>query len=401
MDRGHISLFLRRAFALGCALALLFSCLPAAAGSVPDEEAVRMTFKKYKTSGGMVLAAKDGEIVYRQCYGWANKKAEEKVSEDTYFKLASVSKLVTALPVMKLAEEGRLDLDENIGHILGNPSFEAASAKYSKKSITSRMLMTHTAAINDSKGMFMKGKNLTEALNPKKNKTGSGFLDRQPGTYYKYSNYGAGILGCIIEAVTGERLTDAARELVFDAMGIDAAYDPHLLQDPEKIVSTYRANGNLHITRSYRLKQAYRETVNLDKDYNESYGGLWIRGEDLCRIGIMLCNYGEIGGKRILREDTVREMLSSQQGKGGITEDSPYGLNVERVTNLVSGKTVYGHQGMAEGVLCSLYFDPETNFVFALLTNGCNVNAKDDHICTLSRKLFEMMWSSFATGNGD
>ncbi len=396
MDRRTVLLFLRKALAAGCALVLLLSCAAAEGGSAPDEETVRMTFKKYKTSGGMVLAAKDGEIVYRQSYGWANKKAEEKISDDTYFKLASVSKLVTALPVMKLVEDGRLALAENIGHILGNPAFEAASAKYPKKSITSRMLMTHTAAINDSKGMFMKGKNLTEALNPKKNKTGSGFLDRQPGTYYKYSNYGAGILGCILEAVTGERLTDAARELVFDAMGIEAAYDPHLLQDPEKIVSTYRANGNLHITRSYRLKQAYRETVNLDKDYNESYGGVWIRGEDLVKIGIMLCNYGEIDGKQILQEETVREMLSSQNGKGGITEDSPYGLNIERVTNLVSGKTVYGHQGMAEGVLCSLYFDPETKFVFALLTNGCNVNAKEDHICTLSRKLFEIMWNTYA-----
>ena len=386
---------IRRALGLCCALVLLISCA-AAQAAAPDEEEVRLTFKRYKTSGGMVLAAKDGEIVYRQCYGWANKKAEEKVTPEHYFKLASVSKLVTALPLMKLAEEGRLDLDEDIGQILGDPGFKAASGKYPKVSITSRMLMTHTAAVNDSKGMFMKGRDLTEALNPKKNRTGSGFLDRQPGTYYKYSNYGAGILGCVLEAVTGERLSDAARELIFDSMGIDAAYDPHVLQDPEKIVSTYRANGNLHITRSYRLKESYREKINLDKDYKESYGGLWIRGEDLCRIGIMLCNYGEIDGKRILREDTVREMLSSQQGKGGITAESPYGLNIERVENLVSGKTVYGHQGLAEGVLCSLYFDPETNFVFALVTNGCNVNAKEDHICTLSRKLFEMMWGAYA-----
>ena len=297
---------------------------------------------------------------------------------------------------MKLVEEGRLDLDQNIGEILGNPPFTAASGKYPKISITSRMLMTHTAAVNDSKGMFMKGKPLTEILNPKTNRSGSGFLDRQPGTYYKYSNFGAGIMGCILEAVTGERLSDAAKELIFDPMGIDAAYDPHVLQDPEKIVTTYRANGNPHITRSYRLKENYRETVNLDKDYKDSYGGVWIRGEDLCRLGIMLCNMGEIDGKRILKEETVQEMLSSQKGKGGITEDSPYGLNIERVTNLVSGKTVYGHQGMAEGVLCSLYFDPETQFVFALVTNGCNVKAKEDHICTLSKRLFEIMWNAYA-----
>ena len=94
-------------------------------------------------------------------------------------------------------------------------------------------------------------------------------------------------------------------------------------------------------------------------------------------------------------------MISSQKGKGGITADSPYALNVERVTNLVSGKMLYGHQGMAEGVLCSLYFDPETQFVFALVTNGCNVKAKDDHICALSRRLFELMRNSFAEGKGE
>ena len=395
MVGGKYRSILRRLLGALCAGAMLFSAAASAEGTSFDDT-VRTVFKRYKTTGGMVLAAKDGEIVYQQCYGMSNKVAKEPVTPETYFKLASVSKLVTAAAVMKLVEEGRLDLDENIGHILGDPAYEAASGKYPKKSLTSRMLMTHTAAINDSKGAFMRGNPLSEVLDPKKNRHGSGFLDRQPGTYYKYSNFGAGIMGCILEAVTGKRLTDAARELIFDPMEIEAAYDPHLLKDPEKIVSTYRADGTLHITRSYRLKQKYRETVNLDKDYVESYGGVWIRGEDLCRIGIMLCGMGEIDGKRILEEETVKEMLSSQEGKGGITVDSPYGLNVERVTNLVKGKMIYGHQGMAEGVLCNLYFDPDTQFVFALLTNGCNVKSKEDHICNLARNLFKIMWDAYA-----
>ena len=66
------------------------------------------------------------------------------------------------------------------------------------------------------------------------------------------------------------------------------------------------------------------------------------------------------------------------------------------MTNLLPGRMIYGHQGLANGVLCSLYFDPETRFVFALLTNGCNVNAKRDHICMLARDLFALMWSSYA-----
>ena len=364
--------------------------------SAPSEETVNQLFKKRKTVGGMVVAAKDGEIVFSQCYGFANKVGKEPVTEETYFKLASVSKLVTAVSVMKLVENSQLDLDLDIGEILGDPAYHAANPNYPKIALTSRMLMTHTAAINDSAGAFAGMKPLNATLNPKENKKKSGFLKVKPGTEYKYSNYGAGIMGCIIEAVTEKRLSDAARELIFDPMGIDAAYDPHLLQDPEKIVSTYNADGSGNITRSYRLKQKYREEIDLDKDYADSYGGVWIRGEDLCRIGIMLCDMGVIDGRRILEEDTVREMLSSQQGKGGITVDSPYGLNVERVTNLLRGKMLYGHQGMANGVLCNLYFDPETRFVFALLTNGTNVKAKEDRICLLARDLFNLMWNTYA-----
>ncbi len=363
--------------------------------SAPSEETVNQLFKKRKTVGGMVVAAKDGEIVFSQCYGFANKVGKEPVTEETYFKLASVSKLVTAVSVMKLVENSQLDLDQDIGEILGDPAYHAANPNYPKIALTSRMLMTHTAAINDSAGAFAGMKPLNATLNPKENKKKSGFLKVKPGTEYKYSNYGAGIMGCIIEAVTEKRLSDAARELIFDPMGIDAAYDPHLLQDPEKIVSTYNADGSGNITRSYRLKQKYREEIDLDKDYADSYGGVWIRGEDLCRIGIMLCDMGVIDGRRILEEDTIREMLSSQQGKGGITVDSPYGLNVERVTNLLRGKMLYGHQGMANGVLCNLYFDPETRFVFALLTNGTNVKAKEDRICLLARDLFNLMWNTY------
>ena len=396
MKKPKTGAFFRQLPALLCALVLLF---PSALSEsiAPSDEAVDKIFKQQKTIGGMVIAAKDGEIVYKHCYGYANKVEKDPVTEDTYFKLASVSKLVTAVSVMKLVETGRLDLDADIGGILGDPAYHAANPNYPKIALTSRMLMTHTAGINDSAGAFAGLKPLNATLNPKENKKKSGFLKIKPGAEYKYSNYGAGIMGCILEAVTGERLTEAARELIWDPMGIDAAYNVLQLKDPEKIVSTYNADGSGNISRSRRLRDAkdYRAEIDLDKDYAESYGSVWIRGEDLCRIGIMLCDMGVIEGERILEEDTVREMISSQQGKGGITVDSPYGLNVERVKNLVSGKMLYGHQGMANGVLCNLYFDPETRFVFALVTNGTNVKNKSDRIVMLARNLFNLMWDTY------
>ena len=89
------------------ALLLSLVLLPAAvSGEAPSEDEVNRIFKKYKTVGGMVLAAKDGEIVFSHCYGMANKVSKESITPDTYFKLASVSKLVTAAAVMKLVETG-------------------------------------------------------------------------------------------------------------------------------------------------------------------------------------------------------------------------------------------------------------------------------------------------------
>lgn len=395
------SLFFRRAASLLCLLVFLLPVFSAWGESVSFEEEVSTIFKRWRTAGGMIVIAKDGEIVYEQCYGYADLTAKDPVTPDTYFKIASVTKLVTAVAVMKLVEAGRLDLDENIGHVLGNPSYEAAHPSYPQVSVTARMLMTHTAGINDSSQAFVKRKPLRQILDPKENKSKSGFLKKQkPGTKYVYSNFGAGILGSIIESVTGKRLTDAVRELLFDDLDIDAAYDAHLVRDPEKIVTTYEANGNIQKTRSYRLnRESYDETLNPDRDYDESHGKLWIKGRDLCRIGIILCEMGVIDGQRVLREETVREMISSQSGKGGITADSPYGLNVERNNTLIRDnpdKIIYGHQGLSDGVVCNLYFDPETHFVFALVTSGCNTNAKQNRICTLTRELFALMWSAYS-----
>ncbi len=389
---------LRRVIALFIATILMTSVAAFSESSPLEEETARI-FKKYKTVGGMLVVAKDGEIVFEYCYGLSNKVGHEPVTPDTYFKIASVSKLVTAVSVMKLVETGRLDLDENIGHYLGNPVYEAANPKYPKTPLTVRTLMTHTAGINDGSGIFTKRRPLSEMLNPKKNKSWQGFNDQEPGTKYTYSNYGAGIIGCVLEAVTGMRLTNAARELLFDPMEIDAAYNAHLVGNPEKIVTTYKADGKIQKTRSYRLtKEAYNEQVDPERDYTESYGSVWIKGRDLCRIGVMLCDMGVINGQRILEKETVLEMISSQQGKGCVNVDSPYGLNVERHKTLLKdkpNKIIYGHQGLSDGILCNLYFDPETRFVFALVTNGCNTNAKQNRICSLARSLFTLMWDTF------
>ena len=373
-----------------CAVLLAGTALGEGSGAL--DETVAKTFKRMKTTGGMVLIARDGEIVYEYCYGFADKRANEKVTEETYFKIASVSKLVTALSAMKLVEQGRLDLDENIGAYLGSPAYKAANPYYPKIPLTARHLMSHTSSLKSSGG-FSRRKKLSTMLDVSLKKKGN-FYDEKPGSVYRYSNYGVGIVGCIIEAITGERLDTAAKELTFAPMGIDAGYHPTRLQHPERIVTTYTPGGGIEIARARRLKETYSDKVDVERDYNEAYGSVWITGRDLCRLGILLCDGGVLEGQRYLQAETVAEMISSQKGKGYVTVDSPYGLNVERVKNLLSGHLFYGHQGLNNGVLCNVYFEPESRFVFTLVTNGCN-SSKSDWIGILARSLFGTLWSEY------
>ena len=369
---------IKRLFALLCVLVLLPLCAIAQEEPTLDDRVVS-AFRRFSTIGGMVVAAKDGKIVYSYTYGYANRSQRILATEDSYWRLASVSKLVTATAVMRLVETGELNLDDNLGNIIGGDSpYFAANPKFPTVGITPRMLMSHTSTIWDS--YFSTRSPLRDVLDVTK-KVYSSFYKEEPGTVYHYSNYAAGILGCVLEAVTGLRLSDAVSKLIFDRMDIDAAYTPELLDYPENVTSSFSRD--------------YSPEINIDHDYFHSYGGCWMKGQDLCRIGMMLCDYGVIDGQRILEESTVKEMLDSQQGKGGISVDSPYGLNVMRFKNLVPGKIIYGHQGRSDNVLCHILFDPETRFTFAMVTNWCEPGEPTGGVRSPGYTLFKLMWTEF------
>ena len=376
---------MKRFLALLLALVFLVPLCAAAEKAAPTlDERVDRLFRIYGTTGGEVVVARDGEIVYQRCYGHPLGKKDESMTPDHYYRIASVSKLVTATAVMRLVETGRLDLDENIGEYLrleGEKPFFAASRRFRQVGITARMLMSHTSCIFDSN--FPQKIPLREAIDVKTAYV-STFYEEKPGTKYHYSNYGAGILGCLIEAITGQLLDEAVRDLIFQPMGLDAGYSPEYLEHPENMTSG--------------VVRTYGPEIDIDHDYYLSYGNCWMKCSDLCKIGMMLCDYGRIGDQQILQEDTVREMLSSQKGKGGITVDSPYGLNVQRLTlkDIFPDRTVYGHQGRIDNILCNLYFDPETRFVFALVTCNCNPGDIVNGIRYPSYGLLQLLAGEFA-----
>lgn len=385
---------MKRILCLVLTLMLLLPCA-AFAGQAeeidPTDAAFDKLFKRYKATGAVIVVAKDGELVYRRNYGYAHKRSQEPVTDETYFRIASVSKLVSAIHVMQLVEEGKLSLDADISDYFG---YTIRNPQYRDAPITLRMLMSHTSSI-DSSGSYANNPKASvfDMLSLEKRRTAN-YLEYRPGKKYTYSNLGAGLLGSLIELATGKNVNDSITEALFAPLGIDAAYHPTLLKEPEKITYLYSDIGKLVKGRDKNLASQWDPGVDPEKHYRSVPGSVWIHGSDLCRLGILLCDGGTLEGQTFLQPETVAAMQASQKDLGGITCDSPYGLCVYRDSKLLKQRQVFGHQGMSDGLVAGLFYEPESRFVVAIITNGSD-SRQDNRITIINRKLFGLAWETF------
>ena len=374
-----------RILALALVLALLASC---AYADNPDLD-TKINKILRKAAGGVVVVAKDGQIVYEHAAGTANKKDRTPLTPDHYIKIASVTKFVTGIGMMRLVEEGKIGLDDPIGDTL-----EVKNLYYPKIPVTLRHLMSHTSSLR-AKGGFTKTQYRLDDFLPASLKRKGEWMDREPGSKYEYSNFGAGIMGSLIEAATEQNINDYMTEAVFAPLGMDAAYHASLLSDPSLVTSSYKSDGSIFVSAKVALERDWDAKVDPYGHYRITIGSVWMRARDLCRLGLLMLNGGELDGVRLLREETVEEMLSSQLGKPNITVDSPYGLCVNRNNTLTKDhRMFYGHQGMTDGNAANLYFDPQSGFVFAFISNGMNMT-QNDRVLSISRRLFSACWEVY------
>ena len=373
------------------ALALCLLLLPICAWSEETDMDAQTDaiFRKFKTTGGAVVVLKDGERVYERYYGVKNKNAQTAVDENTYFRLASVTKMVSGIGAMQLCEKGLLSLDASIGDTLG---FEVINPYAPDIPVTLRMLMTHTAAFKENGGFASQSRSLSSILGDRNNRWGN-FEKRASGAQYVYSNFGAGTVGAMMEAVTGQSVNAYMQENVFEPLGIEAAYAPSLLSSPEDVASLYTAKGTLFKAASAYLRETYEDYADPEYHFRTTIGALWMRPRDLATVTQVLCDGGAANGVQILSEETVELMRADQTGIGNVYSDE-YGLFIKRVPNLLEGRMVYGHQGTSEGIVCNAYYIPEERFVFVLLTNGTS-SARNDAIMNIARQMFALMYDAF------
>lgn len=338
-------------------------------------------FRARSVIGGAVIIAKDGEILYSYDYGYKTNSRRETVTLDSCYRIASVTKLVSAVGLMQLIEEKGIDLDTPVKDIVGFPVVNPA---FPEDTITIRQVMSHTSSFVQTQYYHPTWETL---------KVNNKYFSQtvRPGTEYAYSNLNGGLFGAMIEALSGQSVNTYMQENVFGPLGINAAYHCALLKDQSDIAPQLGKNGKISkgISIAMREINEYDNTCNPRENTDKTSGGLYISANGLIRIISMLQRGGELDGVRILQPETVKLMMQDQHTIAGssVKAESPYGLAMYRVKGMPGG-TWYGHQGMMHGLTSNIYFQPDTGLSIAVIANGYS-SEQVDHIVSIARVMME------------
>ena len=179
---------------------------------------IRNNLKHQRIPGAAVALVHEGRIIFSRCYGYGDTKKKAAVTEDTYFMVGSLTKSFTALAVLKLIEQGKIDLHADIRNYI--PDFSIRNLYDSETPITVNHLLTHTSGLMvDYYAHFTDGKKYSNAdlLSQLREE----YLCFKPGSACKYSNIGYRLLGMIIEQITGERFESYLEKEIFKPLGLD------------------------------------------------------------------------------------------------------------------------------------------------------------------------------------
>ena len=279
---------------------------------------------------GVVLVARNGEIILKKAYGFADVKKEIPNTIDTRFQLASVSKTITATAIMQLVERGQINLKSLISTYL-------SSTPRTWRDITVEQLLAHTSGIPDyfSFDEFENEMNLTPDGIIRIAQTAP--LDFEPGTAFEYSNTGFVLLGKIIENVSGKTYAQFLRENIFDPLQMDA------MGRAEN--NAPRATGYV----SYGTSAQMFPITNALGD-----GDLYATVDDLYKFDRALST------EKILTRAAREKMFAS-------VASNNYGLGWE--VQKWNGKRVVSHSGGINGFATELMRFPDDDAVIIVLSN--------------------------------
>ena len=321
---------------------------------------------KPETFSGIILVGKNDSILEERTYGYSNIENKIKIDKNTKFHIASITKSFTAVGILKLYEQGKVDLNKPIGNYIENyPNQRVLD------SVTIHQLLTHTAGTKAIYGEdYQKSnKDRYRELEDYLPLFAKDSLNFQPGSKYEYNGGGFVLLGLIIQNVTGENYYDYLQKSIFDPIGMDQT----------KALEIDGVNYNTADGYSIYL----REDKSLAKNnylISKASGasGYYSTAEDLFKFSKALRKY------ELLNKGNTELMLKPKVK--GYNTHLGYGIDIDKRYE----ETIIGHSGGWYGIRCEWMDFSDSNYTVIILSNFDNdgqQEVSDFFKSKISRKL--------------
>jgi len=344
--------------------------------------------EEHQVPGAALAVSKAGEVVYSRGFGFENLLSRERVQSDSLFRIASISKPITAVAVMQLVEQGALSLDENPFEVLGlGASLDSAGCDEWLRFVTVRHLLAHRGGWdrNVSYDPMFQTRRIQEELGLSVTPSGMDIirfmlsepLDFEPGERYAYSNFGYCVLGRVIEAVTGAPYDEAVRERVLEPLGIESMRIGRSL--PED-----RAEGEVvyhdqeERTREPVKARGRRVPIGYahDQEVMDSHGAWIASAADLARFAGA---FSDPSSSPLLTRESVLAMWAAQEEQPGAVW---YGLGWQ-VRDVGDGQRNAWHTGLLTGCTSTIMVRRHDGLCWAVLFNTDRSGATGERLAGL------------------
>jgi CubicO group peptidase (beta-lactamase class C family) len=363
-------------------------------------DAVQRHIDAKAIAGAVTMVVRNGRIAHLEAHGLIDIESNRAMPKDGIFRLASMSKPITATAVMMMIEDGKLRLNDPVSRFIPEfkamkvavpkPGFEAAAAAPggrgrggppvevdlvpATREITIRDLLTHGSGLMSgglgqraSASLAQRGPDDTLATYIPK--LGGAVLDFQPGTLWRYSGLaGFDVLGRIVEITSGQSFDRFLKQRLFDPLGMKDTGFALLPDRASRIVPLYRRAQN-------GLEKLPDQNGLSSATYFSGAGGMVSTADDYAQFATMLVNGGELNGKRYLSPRTIELMASNHTGDmaGGQMGMSPrgigFGLGVQVVEDPVAAdrRVSKGAWGWAGAYGTNVHIEPQEKMVTIIL----------------------------------